>query len=73
MWAGFARLFVRTAIGLLAGYLALAYLVDPYDSGRSTLFSAGAVRPQGLRAGATRPLQARSSAIPTSSSSSPRG
>ncbi|MFJ7436124.1 hypothetical protein ACIQW5_00550 [Methylorubrum thiocyanatum] len=52
MWAGFARLFVRMAIGLLAGYLALAYLVDPYDSGRSTLFSAGAVRPQGPRTAA---------------------
>lgn len=51
-WAGFARLFLGTAIGLLAGYLALAFLIDPYDSGRSTLFSAGAVRPQGPRTAA---------------------
>ncbi|CAO4165150.1 hypothetical protein [Methylorubrum populi] len=51
-WARFARLFARTAIGLLAGYLALAILVDPYDSGRSTLLSAGAVRPQGPRTAA---------------------
>ncbi|MCJ2032262.1 hypothetical protein MKK50_23130 [Methylobacterium sp. J-043] len=51
-WAAFARLFGRTAIGLIAGYLALAFLIDPYDSGRSTLFSAGAVRPQGPRTAA---------------------
>lgn len=51
-WAAFARLFLGTAIGLLAGYLALAFLIDPYDSGRSTLFSAGAVRPQGPRTAA---------------------
>ena len=51
-WAGFARLFVRVAVGLLAGYLALAFVIDPYDSGRSTLLSAGAVRPQGPRTAA---------------------
>lgn len=51
-WAGFARLFLRTGIGLLAGYLALAFIVDPYDSGRSRLLSAGAVRPQGPRTAA---------------------
>ncbi|QIJ75599.1 hypothetical protein GU700_13925 [Methylobacterium sp. NI91] len=51
-WAGFARLFLGTVIGLLAAYLALAFLIDPYDSGRSTLFSAGAVRPQGPRTAA---------------------
>ena len=51
-WAAFARLFLRTAIGLLAGYLALAFLIDPYDSGRSTLLSAGAVRAQGPRTAA---------------------
>ncbi|MEH3116818.1 MAG: hypothetical protein PGN25_04225 [Methylorubrum populi] len=51
-WADFARRFVRIGIGLLAGYLALAALVDPYDSGRSTLLSAGAVRPQGPRTAA---------------------
>lgn len=51
-WAGFARLFAGTALGLLAGYLALALIVDPYDSGRSTLLSAGAVRQQGPRTAA---------------------
>ncbi|KQQ29376.1 hypothetical protein ASF53_19265 [Methylobacterium sp. Leaf123] len=51
-WAAFARLFLCTALGLLAGYLTLAVLIDPYDSGRSTLFSAGAVRPQGPRTAA---------------------
>lgn len=70
-WAAFARRFLRTAIGLLAGYLTLAVLIDPYDSGRSTLFSAGAVRPQGRappprHAGATRLSPGRCSAIRTS-------
>ncbi|WP_232629974.1 hypothetical protein [Methylobacterium sp. Leaf118] len=51
-WAGFARLFVRAVVSLLVGYLALAFAVDPYDSGRSTLLSAGAVRPQGPRTAA---------------------
>ncbi len=51
-WAGFARLFLCVAVGLFAGFLALAYLIDPYDSGRSTLFSVGAVRPQGPRTAA---------------------
>ncbi|KQT56223.1 hypothetical protein ASG52_23840 [Methylobacterium sp. Leaf456] len=51
-WAGFARLFVGTAAGLFLGYLALAALVDPYDSGRSPLLSAGAVRQQGPRTAA---------------------
>ncbi|WP_183435088.1 hypothetical protein [Methylobacterium sp. R2-1] len=51
-WAAFARLFVRTVVGLIAGYLAVAVLIDPYDSGRSTVLSAGAVRPQGPRTAA---------------------
>ncbi|MCJ2112211.1 hypothetical protein MKK64_13545 [Methylobacterium sp. E-025] len=48
-WHDFARTAVLTAIGLLYGYLALAIAIDPYDSGRSTLFSVGGVRPQGPR------------------------
>lgn len=51
-WGGFARRLVGTAAALALGYLALAYAVDPYDSGRSTLFSAGTVRPQGPRTAA---------------------
>lgn len=51
-WGGFARLLVGTAAAVALGYLALAYAVDPYDSGRSTLLSVGAVRPQGPRTAA---------------------
>jgi hypothetical protein len=52
VWGGFARLLVGTAAALAVGYLALAYAVDPYDSGRSSLFSTGSVRPQGPRTAA---------------------
>src|ERR1700709_298534 len=48
-WRRFAAAFAWTAAGLLGGYLALATLVDPYDSGRSRLLSAGGVRPPGPR------------------------
>jgi hypothetical protein len=48
-WRGFARTLVLAAASLMAGYLALAVLIDPYDTGRSTLLSRGAVRPQGPR------------------------
>lgn len=48
-WRRFARTLLLTMAGLFAGYLALAVLVDPYDTGRSTLLSRGAVRPQGPR------------------------
>lgn len=51
-WAACARAFLTAAVALLAGYLALAYALDPYDSGRSRLFSVGAVRPQGPRTAA---------------------
>ena len=51
-WRRFVGCFTGTAAGVLAGYLALAYLVDPYDSGRSGLLSVGAVRPQGPRTAA---------------------
>lgn len=48
-WLRFARITVAGAAALLLGYLTLAFAIDPYDSGRSTLFSVGAVRPQGPR------------------------
>lgn len=48
-WGRFARTAPLGAAALLAGYLALAYVLDPYDSGRSRLFSVGAVRAQGPR------------------------
>lgn len=51
-WRGFAIVFAAAAAGLVAGYLALAVVVDPYDSGRSLLLSAGGVRPQGPRTAA---------------------
>ena len=51
-WPAFARTFVATAAGLALGYLAAAYAIDPYDSGRSHLLSVGAVRPQGPRTAA---------------------
>lgn len=50
-WRGFARGFLVTALGLLAGYLALAFALDPYDSGRSPLGAPG-IRPQGPRTAA---------------------
>ena len=51
-WRGFARLFCVAVAALGAGYLALALVVDPYDTGRSSLLSRGAVRPQGPRTAA---------------------
>ena len=47
-WRGFARGFLVTALCLVAGYLALALVLDPYDSGRSPFGTRG-VRPQGPR------------------------
>ena len=49
VWRGFVRTVVLSMVGLFVAYLALAVLVDPYDTGRSTLLSRGAVRPQGPR------------------------
>lgn len=48
-WRGFARLFCIAVASLGAGYIALALVVDPYDTGRSSLLSRGGVRPQGPR------------------------
>jgi len=39
-------------LSALVGLVALAYAVDPYDSGRATLFAKPAVRPQGPRTAA---------------------
>ncbi|WP_373875366.1 hypothetical protein, partial [Methylobacterium trifolii] len=51
-WRRFATVMSATAAACLAGYLALAYAIDPYDSGRSVRFSVGGVRPQGPRTAA---------------------
>jgi hypothetical protein len=48
-WRRFSALAVLAAAGLLFGCLPLAVVVDPYDTGRVTLLSKGAVRPQGPR------------------------
>ncbi|WP_342107260.1 hypothetical protein [Methylobacterium sp. SI9] len=48
-WRGFARVLLLSVVGIFAAYLALAVLVDPYDTGRSMVLSRGAVRPQGPR------------------------
>ncbi|GJD59852.1 hypothetical protein [Methylobacterium dankookense] len=50
-WGGFARGFLVSALCLVAGYLALAFALDPYDSGRSPLGTVG-IRPQGPRTAA---------------------
>jgi hypothetical protein len=51
-WSSFAKTFACTGLCLVAGYLTLAYAVDPYDSGRSDLLAAQGVRPQGPRTAA---------------------
>lgn len=48
-WRGFAVAVLLGTAGLLAGYLALAVIVDPYETGRVKLLSRGAIRPQGPR------------------------
>ncbi|WP_205825097.1 hypothetical protein, partial [Methylobacterium terricola] len=48
-WRRFAVRLVAAAAGLLAGYLALALAVDPYDTGRPRLLARDGVRPQGPR------------------------
>jgi hypothetical protein len=49
LWRRFAVTLVAGTLAVLAGIVALAYAVDPYDSGRSTLFERAGVRPQGPR------------------------
>ncbi|CAN7142481.1 hypothetical protein LJR090_000050 [Bosea sp. LjRoot90] len=51
-WGGFGRTFLIAAAGLAAALLALAFLVDPYDSGRSPLKLKTGVSPQGPRTAA---------------------
>jgi len=48
-WRRFAVTLVAAAAAVLAGLMALAYAVDPYDTGRSGLFAKPGVRPQGPR------------------------
>ena len=40
---------VATAAGLVIGVLALLMALDPYDTGRGSLFETKGVRPQGPR------------------------
>ncbi len=51
-WIGFARTFVVAAAISLAGMLAIAFLIDPYDTDRSPLKLREGVRPQGPRTAA---------------------
>ncbi len=48
-WRRFAVTLVAATGLLLAGYLALALAVDPYDTGRPRLLARDGVRPQGPR------------------------
>lgn len=48
-WRRFALVLVAVTAAALLGVIALAYAIDPYDSGRSTLFAKAGVRPQGPR------------------------
>jgi hypothetical protein len=48
-WAGFTRAFLAVAILSTAALLAVAFLIDPYDTGRSPLALKDGVRPQGPR------------------------
>lgn len=48
-WRRFSVATLLTVAGLLLGCLLLAVVVDPYETGRVTLLSKGAVRPQGPR------------------------
>lgn len=52
VWRAFLVWVGGTATAVLAGYLALAYLADPYDSGRSPFAAGSGVRPQGPRTAA---------------------
>lgn len=51
-WARFVRTFAVTAVVALVGTLALAFLLDPYDTGRTPLTFNDGVRPQGPRTAA---------------------
>jgi len=49
LWRHFALTIVAGTLALLAGTVALAYAIDPYDTGRSPLVEKPGVRPQGPR------------------------
>ncbi|HEY5797717.1 MAG TPA: hypothetical protein VIU82_22155 [Bosea sp. (in: a-proteobacteria)] len=51
-WDRFVRTFAITAASLLIGTLALAFLIDPYDTGYTPLTLPEGVRPQGPRTAA---------------------
>src|SRR3954467_12540888 len=54
-WRRFARDFAIGAAAILGSLLAIAYALDPFDTGRPGLFAKAGVRPQGPRtAGASR-------------------
>ncbi|MET0530210.1 MAG: hypothetical protein ABW003_18050 [Microvirga sp.] len=54
-WRSFAVYLTAGAAALALGTLAIAYIIDPFDTGRSTWFEKPGVRPQGPRtAGASR-------------------
>src|SRR5690606_37526867 len=48
-WRRFALTLVAVTAAALLALVAVAYAVDPYDSGRSALFEKPGVRPQGPR------------------------
>ncbi len=51
-WRGFIAAFLATAAVFVALFLTLAFLVDPYDTGRSPFAMQPGVRPQGPRTAA---------------------
>jgi hypothetical protein len=51
-WRRFSTLLLSAAALALAAILGFAYALDPYDTGRSDLFPAKGVRPQGPRTAA---------------------
>jgi len=48
-WRRFAVILVAVTLVAMAAVVAFAYALDPYDTGRSTLFAKPGVRPQGPR------------------------
>jgi hypothetical protein len=51
-WTRFSFVLLGVAVGLTAFLVIVAYLIDPYDTGRSTVFAKPGVRPQGPRTAA---------------------
>ncbi|NIX76535.1 hypothetical protein [Microvirga terricola] len=48
-WRGFSITLLAATAVIVSAIVGLAYVVDPYDTGRSPLFSKAGVRPQGPR------------------------